>query len=166
MPTTLAYAEFKDILLAIVARLRDELQLTEHNGRLVVDPDNEESAISGGLWLTIAPKSGRFVDSMMDAGRATLGTDTGVGVRINTNLKSDPIGADEELLCDSSYGIPAAMTKVLDALSLEWMPTYPDGEGMLRQPMRPVGFDFGKGEDVGYVEIQFSVLFDWDLGER
>lgn len=167
MPTSLAYAEYKDILLAIVARLRDELQLSDHNAELVMDADDPETSISGGLWLTVGVKSGRFSDADMNSGRATVTTDAGVFVRINTTLKTDSIGVDEALLCDETYGIPAAMTKVLIALSLDWMPTHQsNGEGMLRQPLRPTGFDYGKSGMIGYVEIGFAILFDWDLGER
>jgi hypothetical protein len=166
MPLNLAYASPDLILTAIVARLRDELQLSEHNCFLTLDPDAPSSHTSGGIWLTVSPVSGTFRQTYLDAGRATCTCDAGAIVRVNTVLKLDPIGQDPALLTDPGLGVLQMANAVLIALAIDWTPANADEEALTRDGLQPKGYDIGKGESVGWIEIPFAFSFDWDLGER
>lgn len=166
MTTYLAYADYAEVLDAIVNRLRAKLELTEKTCFFVLNPDKASSQVAGDRWYTVSPLSGTFDQSCMDSGDATMKTDTGFRVRINSTLKQDPISADPQLVLDRARGVVVAMTPILQALATNWNPLNSDGEAMLREPPQPRDFEIGELGQVGWVELRFAIAFDWELGER
>lgn len=159
------------ILSAVNARLISQVSgLTAANCFIALNPDQTPapSAAAGGFIVVVSPTSGTFDESMFAGGGGLqLTTNWGLVTKIHDTVVLDPVRKDVIFLTDTTKGILAKATAVLKALVGNgdgWSPLDASNNPMTRDPLVPTGFSIQRQEDrIGSIEIEWKVLFDWDL---
>jgi len=159
------HRDLKTILLAIVARLRNEIEwCNESTCYFTLNPRAKPSN-TGDRWITVSPGGGKFDESQFaGGGRVLLTADSRFTVTIHSPVALDEVGHDTEFLMNESLGVLEAMDEVLEIFA-EFDPLDPDGNEMLRQPICPDGWEEPErqSEWLGSLGVVFQIMFDWDL---
>lgn len=156
-------SKFDDILTAIVTRLRSQLGLDAATCFLSLNPDNTPNPNPGTFFLVVSPMAGDFDEGNFAGGATQQATiQAGVIVRVYSPVQVDEPHHDTEWLTNTTLGIIERMRLVLKALAGHDLEN--NGEGILSQPIFPQSQTFGRFDrSLGYGELTFTVLFDWNL---
>lgn len=158
--------KFDDILLSVKRRLIAEVQgANDATCYLCLNPDDTPSPNPGSFFYVISPLSGQFLQGYLDGGGEAQATvDAGVLVRVYSPVMLDQPKRDTVFLTHATRGILERARIVLMALT-NWSPMDEAEENELtRDPLIPSGFDIAKHQkSLGYIDVGFRLLFDWDL---
>lgn len=169
-------ADYGEVLLQIVARLRDILKpANESTCFLSLDPDDCPSTPGDHVYV-VSPVSGRFREgAWAGAGIRGLAVHLGCIVTIHCPSLTDEGGRDSDAITNESLSLIRQASAVISALAPStaddpavrgWIPTKESFN--LTSPFEPHGVAFRKNESgaVRSVELTFQFELDWDTTQR
>jgi len=159
------------VLEAIIARLQDQLQLSDSHCYETISPLEPGPAPPGGdFFVTVSIGDGVFDEGMQDAGGAEqLNEECEVTVTGYSMCKLDRVGHDHKLMHDELRGLlKVVKLKILKALVGVDLQDEADDEDnyflrdmiRVRRSTRP---DHDPKKGIGWISITFVASWDWDL---
>lgn len=169
-------ADYGEVLLQIVARLRDILKpANEATCYLSLDPDEVPSG-PGDHCYSVSPLSGKAREGAWEgAGIRGLAVHSGCIVTIHLPTLSDELTRDVVAITGESLGLIRKASAVISALAPStaddpavrgWIPTKEDYS--LTSPFRFLGYSLHRHENkaIRSIELTFQFEFDWDTTQR
>lgn len=154
------------VLQAIVAHLRDTLDLNNRNCYESLMPDAPPTLPVGGeIIVSVAPGEGQFVEGEQQVGNIT--EEWTIIVTAYSRIRLASTDHDFETLQDDQRGLLEMKRKVLQALCGD-DPTTDDEDAntFVRQLLYAIRADrpqHDRDKEIGWISIIFGVDFDWDL---
>lgn len=165
-------ADYGEILLAIVERLKDQVKgCNKATCYFALDPDSGVKGNPGTHVVVVAPASGSFLSGAFGGGgRGALSVDGGFFVKVHCPSDLDQEHKDVQAITSASLGVIRKGTAVLAALVEPWLPTVKiDGDFWNASGyIQPVNFQLDKDPEdiVRAIQYGFSMPFDWDLTKQ
>ncbi len=159
------------VLQAVVARLRDQLSLSESTCYWMLDREDEDRPPPTGknFYLTVRPDGGEFDRGLFEGGGPDQLTDTtGIVVTIHTHTQLDRGGRDKQVLFHATAGLLPYLKPVMKALAGHDLVINGNGDVCLRELIRPVGYSTPtrkQKERWSHTDVYFALTFDWDMSE-
>lgn len=155
------------ILTAVVARLREILQLGEALCYETLEPLTDPPIPKGGeYFLTVSPGDGTFDEALQAGGGRFQVTELGsVTVTAYAKIRLDPGDRATEILHTVGRGMAHIKAAILDALVGHDLEDAA-GDLLLRHPlyaMRSWRPQYNPDTGIARVAVGFGVDFDWDL---
>jgi hypothetical protein len=149
-----------DVMTAIVALLRSELNLNERQCFLSLEPGSPTIPMGGDFWITVAPGDGMFVDGEQATPNVT--EETIVTVTVFARMMRDSTDRDTKMLQDTTSGLLVLKGRVLGVL----VGADPESGGntfvrdliFAQRAGRP---GVGPQGVAAWLSIDFGVNFDW-----
>lgn len=152
------------ILLAIIARLIDEVDDADEASCYLAIDEQEIAGSADNFVLVVSPMSGQFDDGALDGGGQLVATDYfDFSVTGYSTTMLDQTYQDTKALTDATLGLVQLHRDILQALTAHDL-LNTDDENVLRDPILPRSYEFGRnGRGLCFVRQVFRLSFDWDL---
>lgn len=152
------------ILNAIVARLIDEVEDADEASCFLAIETDQLAPSADGFVVLVSPQSGQFDEGALDGGGQVMATDYfEFSVTVYSTTMLDDSYRDNKALTDAALGLVQRHRDVLQALTAHDL-LNTDDENVLRDPILPRGYEFGRsGRGLCFVRQVFRLAFDWDL---
>ncbi len=151
-----------DVMTAIVALLRSELDLNERQCFLAIEAGQPTIPTGGDYWLTVAPGDGIFVDGEQAEDNCT--EETTVTVTAYARMMRDSTDRDTKTLQDATQGLLVLKGKVLEVLvgadPISNQGTFVRDVIFAKRPERS---GVGQNGIAAWMSIDFGVNFDWSF---